>query len=326
MKPRHERRLVGNASVPDDLAGLFAAERARPEVVSRDVHDRVWGRVGASVGLVAPGGAEGGGGGGGDLGGASGGGSGGVGATSGASGVDAAPIDASATSTGGMELGSVSVGATEAMVAKSAAGLGASAWLASTGAKAVLGLALTGLAAGGVTLARGRSETAPMPPAPTGVASVRDEALARDVGPSALPTSQPSARAAEPHIEAEPRVALAPSSPVAAAAPSTSGSSIAAPTRDDELGAERDLLEKARASLGSGDAPGALRQLADHAARFPKGRMGDEREALAIRALVVSGRRDEARARFDRFRERSPRSLLVPAMEAALGAREDLAK
>lgn len=44
-----------------------------------------------------------------------------------------------------------------------------------------------------------------------------------------------------------------------------------------------------------------------------------EREVLTIQALVVSGRRDEAVRRAQVFRAAHPKSLLWPAVEAAVG-------
>jgi hypothetical protein len=46
----------------------------------------------------------------------------------------------------------------------------------------------------------------------------------------------------------------------------------------------------------------------------------EEREALAVKALLLAGRDDEARQRAARFRERYPQSLFLPALEAKLRA------
>ncbi len=47
-----------------------------------------------------------------------------------------------------------------------------------------------------------------------------------------------------------------------------------------------------------------------HLARFPDGQFAEEREALAIRALAMAGRVDEARARAALFRDAFPESML----------------
>jgi len=103
----------------------------------------------------------------------------------------------------------------------------------------------------------------------------------------------------------------APASPL----PSTAAH---AATRDGQLAAERAILDVAWAALGRSDASGALVALDRHSARYPSGLLSEEREALAVRALIVAGRNDDARARGKRFAQRFPRSLLLPAVEASL--------
>jgi hypothetical protein len=88
--------------------------------------------------------------------------------------------------------------------------------------------------------------------------------------------------------------------------------------RDLELAAERAPLETARTALSRGKPQAALDALGEHQRRFPFGRLGEEREALAIEALVQGGRSAEARARAARFRAKFPSSLLLPAVDAAM--------
>jgi hypothetical protein len=82
--------------------------------------------------------------------------------------------------------------------------------------------------------------------------------------------------------------------------------------------AERRLLDTARSALARGDYDAALQSLAEHSKKYPAGSLAVEREAIAIRALAESSRMDQARARAARFRARWPRSLLLPAVEAAV--------
>jgi hypothetical protein len=96
-------------------------------------------------------------------------------------------------------------------------------------------------------------------------------------------------------------------------------SSVEAPPREDSLAAERALLDEAQRALASGRSAEALAGVARHAAEFPRGRLSEEREGLWIRALIAAGRNDEARARAERFKRNHPGSLLVPAIESALG-------
>jgi hypothetical protein len=81
---------------------------------------------------------------------------------------------------------------------------------------------------------------------------------------------------------------------------------------------ERDVLDRARSLLAEGDARGALVLLDDHASRFPRPQLGEEREALAIQSLVTLKRYDEARARATRFHNASPSSLFAPVIDAAI--------
>jgi hypothetical protein len=86
--------------------------------------------------------------------------------------------------------------------------------------------------------------------------------------------------------------------------------------RDDDLASERALLERARVALGRGDASGALEALDRHAARHPSGRLSEEREVLAVQALVSAGRKDEAHARDARFHREHPSSAFGSAIDA----------
>ncbi len=134
----------------------------------------------------------------------------------------------------------------------------------------------------------------------------------------AAPTAPSFAVVATPPIA--PEVASGP--PVAPAAvvaarpvpprhPSTPASS---------LSEERALLDSARSALGEGEGARALAITDAHVRRFVHPQLGEEREALAIQALVIAGRFVEARARADRFRANSPDSLFLPAVLASLAS------
>ncbi|HVU52157.1 MAG TPA: hypothetical protein VHL80_15775, partial [Polyangia bacterium] len=86
------------------------------------------------------------------------------------------------------------------------------------------------------------------------------------------------------------------------------------------LAQEQALLDPARAALAHGDGVGALARLALHERRFPNGALAQERDAMTIRALILIGDRDHARARADAFRSRYPSSLLWPMIAASLDA------
>jgi hypothetical protein len=86
------------------------------------------------------------------------------------------------------------------------------------------------------------------------------------------------------------------------------------------LAAERAILDVARAALARGEGAPAIEAVRRHEREFPDGVLVEEREAIAVRALVAQGRRDEARARAAEFRRRFPNSVSLHAVNAAVGA------
>ncbi len=81
--------------------------------------------------------------------------------------------------------------------------------------------------------------------------------------------------------------------------------------------AEVALLDRAQASLPTRPAD-TLATCDEHARRFATGTLAQEREVLAIDALLRIGRRDEAEARAARFRQAFPRSGHLRRIEALL--------
>lgn len=92
--------------------------------------------------------------------------------------------------------------------------------------------------------------------------------------------------------------------------------------RDRVLADENALVTRAQSALARGRAGEALEALSEHQRRFPGGQFVEEREAMTIQALVRLGRIDAARARAERFRARFPGSMLLRAVEAAVGPSE----
>lgn len=115
-----------------------------------------------------------------------------------------------------------------------------------------------------------------------------------------------------------------PSTPrFAAPAPPVASSSKVAATeppamRDEQLRAERQLLDIARTAVARGDGAAALAALDRHAAHYPNGRLSEEREALRVQALLLMGRREEAREQAEGFRKNHPDSLMLPGIAPAL--------
>jgi hypothetical protein len=155
---------------------------------------------------------------------------------------------------------------------------------------------------------RARPTPAARVPAGRPAAPVASEA------PQMVPIPPPP-RATEPPV-ARPRRAPAPTPPPVAA---PAEPAVEPPVEDDgRLGAERGLLEIARAALVRGEAAGALAALARHEQTFPHGELTEEREGLFVQALVAARRYDDARARAARFSRRYPRSLFAPVVAQAL--------
>jgi len=94
----------------------------------------------------------------------------------------------------------------------------------------------------------------------------------------------------------------------------------AAPGAPSELSRERALLDLARAHAARGEPALSLQQAERHRAQFPRGKLAEEREALAIRALLALGRNAEARTRAQDFHSAHPDSFLLPAIDSALSA------
>jgi hypothetical protein len=82
---------------------------------------------------------------------------------------------------------------------------------------------------------------------------------------------------------------------------------------------EAQLLRSARATLPSAPAR-ALELTAEHERLYRSGMLVQEREAIAIEALMRLGRRSEATARADRFLARFPASPYRARIESARGA------
>ncbi len=84
------------------------------------------------------------------------------------------------------------------------------------------------------------------------------------------------------------------------------------PGVEGRLEREVDLLQRARAA-GPAEALAIVRE---HEQRFPDGALVQEREVIAVGALIGLGRASEARARAARFVERFPRSAYRPRIDA----------
>lgn len=138
------------------------------------------------------------------------------------------------------------------------------------------------------------------------------------------PLATPATIATPPSVaqrEMEPPVpAIAVSS--LPAAPGKNDPSVSAPTasvRNVEPSGfqlrERALLEAAQSALARGNAEEALTMVGRHTADFPQSELGEEREAIRIRALARLDRCSEARSSIERFAQRFPHSLQRGSLE-----------
>jgi hypothetical protein len=141
-----------------------------------------------------------------------------------------------------------------------------------------------------------------------------------DSRPSPTPSEPAPVSTPPPTPELNVSAAPAPVPPPPIARPTRTTAASAAAPPVSSLSAEREVLDKARVALAAGDGPGALASIDEHTRRFPRPQLVEEREALAVQALVVQGRYDEARVRAARFRSAWPNSLFLPAVEATLSS------
>jgi hypothetical protein len=84
------------------------------------------------------------------------------------------------------------------------------------------------------------------------------------------------------------------------------------------LAREERLLEVARATLGS-DPAQSLEITREHAKLFPLGQLSDERELIAVDALLRLGRRNEAWRRAAPRLAQAPESLYAKRLRQLFG-------
>jgi len=102
-------------------------------------------------------------------------------------------------------------------------------------------------------------------------------------------------------------------------APSVSAPSASSHAIHGTLAQERDLVEASRTALARQRPADALAAADLHAREFPHGQLAEEREVLAITALISLGRNADARARRTRFLHDFPNSMLSPPIPPAEG-------
>lgn len=146
------------------------------------------------------------------------------------------------------------------------------------------------------------------------------------VSPTTVPVRAPVVAELPPVAEAvpPPPVASVPHAPVVArpaprrAGPNVNAGDARAIAQPAEAQAsEWELVRQAREALG-GDPGASLRLTAEHARLYPHGALAQEREVIAIDALVRLGRRDDAKARAEALLRRFPGTAHRAHIEALL--------
>ncbi|AUX27788.1 uncharacterized protein SOCEGT47_083860 [Sorangium cellulosum] len=173
---------------------------------------------------------------------------------------------------------------------------------------------------GGAGVGAGVVYAALPPPAAAPVVSVRAEVeraapkRAERAGAGRAERAAAGLAVADAAVSAGPPTAAG----AAAAAPSRAPSRKAPPPGEHDATEERALLSSAGLALSEGKATEALDVLALHERKYPRSPRAQQREALAIQALVQAGRRADAGARAERFRAAFPHAMFLPAIEAAM--------
>lgn len=175
--------------------------------------------------------------------------------------------------------------------ASGGAGAGAATAMKVVGAAVIA----TGVAAGSLYAARQHVEGPRAAPSTT--ASAGSDAGAAIAAPR-------DDAAAAPSIPSAPVVSVE-SLPVAASGKSGTRAAPSATTGDVQ--AETDLLDRAQGALAA-DPSRALGLCDEHRQRFPRGTFAQEREVIAIDALLRLGRRSDAEARAAQFARSYPTS------------------
>jgi hypothetical protein len=144
----------------------------------------------------------------------------------------------------------------------------------------------------------------------------------RDARPSVGPPSTPTPPSQDDRVAAPASTAATPAYETAPTAPAPDrtrhmprgrhDAAPSAPTRERETR----LLDEARGALHRGDAATALRRLDEHRRLFPTGDLEEDRELLAIEALLVAKQDEAAAARAAAFLRRHPESTHLDEIRA----------
>ncbi len=132
--------------------------------------------------------------------------------------------------------------------------------------------------------------------------SLKDERTQAPILATAAPPAPATAVASAEPTPAPPTTAES----VAAPAPPSTQTPTLTPRGPGRLAEEVAILSRAQTDLHAGHFASALRLLEEHARKFPRGALAQERVAARIQALCGAGRHTEANAELERL---SPGSL-----------------
>ncbi len=178
---------------------------------------------------------------------------------------------------------------------------------------ALLALLLVGVLA--ALLGRHRLGLGPPPRVPEPLPSA---AITPSSSPP-TPTTDPSKnKAPTASASAPPSAATLASSLASTTAPKPTASNSTSSVEDEIA-----LVKRAYAALRNGDPQGALLLAGEHAKKFPAGMLTQEREVIAIDALVRLGRRAEAVQRANAFRKAFPSSAHLRRIDVLVGSNDE---
>ena len=134
------------------------------------------------------------------------------------------------------------------------------------------------------------------------------------------PPSTPSTTAVVPSVDLVPLPSSVPPVPSAHTKPTSPMASASAQEAADPA-LEAPLLRSAQDALRTNPSE-TLAKTQEHARKYPRGLLVQEREVMAIEALLKLGRRDEAASRAERFSKSFPGSTHQRRIDALLGEKK----
>ncbi len=259
--------------------------------------------------------------------------------TSSAIGAGSAAAAGAAATSSALGAGSAATGAGSAAAGAGGAAVSKGAGLLGIAKTGIVGLAVGLVVAGGANVALNPSDTAepvataaPAPDEPTSetmapktAAAPTDEEQGEPV--AAESTAQPTGRhkgvksnqTKQPLAAGEESAETPEPAAVDEPVPETTPPPTSAEKRKSQLWGESRLLRSARAALRSGNAASALALLNQFRREFPKPVLGQEHEALVIKALMASGSSAQARQRARSFLKHHPKSTHAAALKKIVG-------